>query len=205
MILLRKPFTLFDVDVLGLLGLLGLGAVAGWLVVQTAAVQTGLRELQARLRNAEPQRRQQLQKLESLQQELDALRAEVAARQAEAPGADAVAGFVGQIAHLAADTGLDLQNVTPGPIAEENGRLHCDVQVVGRGGSLDFVRFLFQLAARNPYQTLRTFTINRPAGPEPPICQITWTLRLYMVAPPKPLAGEPPPGPEQTGRKAGSA
>lgn len=189
MILIRRPVTLFDVDLIGVLGLLGLGAAAGWLILQTSSASALLRQDQARLKNADPLRRAQLQTLNTLQQEIELLRANVAKRQAHAPGPASVSGLVGQIARAAHSAGLELLNVTPGPLVTQDGQLLCDIQVAGRGSSLSFLQFLFDMADSNPYQTLQAFSISRPVTPDGPACQINWTLRLHMLPPASP---EPP-------------
>jgi hypothetical protein len=56
-----------------------------------------------------------------------------------------------------------------------------DVSFSGRGRSLDFARLLDQLARENPYFSLQEFSIKASPHPADPECDLSWTLRLYML------------------------
>ncbi|MBW7905752.1 MAG: type 4a pilus biogenesis protein PilO [Phycisphaerae bacterium] len=184
MILMRRPLLVFDVDAVGLAGALLLGGLAAWVAAEPLVHHApAMRQAQAELQRAEPTRRRLAQQLQDTHEDVERLRRAVEALEAETPKADAVAGFVQQIARTAAAHRLELLNVTPGPIqAEGQRRLACDIVVDGRGHSLDFVAFLDDLARTNPYHALHAFSISRAVTPDSAACRLQWTLRLYMLA-----------------------
>jgi hypothetical protein len=82
---------------------------------------------------------------------------------------------------LAKDAELELINVAPRPAVAEGAYLVSDIEVTSRGRSHDFIRFLDQLALGNPYQALRSCSITHLASSDRTTCDLTWTVRLYVL------------------------
>lgn len=190
MIITRRPWTLFDVDVLGAAVVLLMGVAAWWsvwrpwrqtwadyraAVVSRAAVTAKLEEEQLALREFE--------------QNLAPLQDTIAAQFMRIPAVSSFSSLLRQLTDVAHEVHLELLSVEPQPMAAQGTYLVSDIQVGARGRSGDFVRFLDRLAQENPYQTLRLCSIQRPATAETPNCNLTWTIRMYLLASPEARAG----------------
>jgi Tfp pilus assembly protein PilO len=181
-IITRKPWTIYDVDLLGAATVIALAAAAWWLAVmpwqQTWARS---RELAAQHAALQAGLRGDVTELERFQQQLKQLENTVTAQAAEVPRADSVSDLLRRMTDLAKDAELELINVAPRPATAQGAYLVSDIEVTGRGRSHDFIRFLDQLAQGNPYQALRACSITRPASGERSTCELVWTIRLYVL------------------------
>jgi Tfp pilus assembly protein PilO len=181
-IIARKPWTIYDVDVLGAGGVLLLAAAAWWLAITPwQKTWAHSRELATQRTNLQAGLREDVAELEHFQRQLTQLEGVVAAQTAEVPRADSVSDLLRRMTDLAKDAELELINVAPRPATAEGAYLVSDIEVTGRGRSHDFIRFLDQLALGNPYQALRSCSITHPAGGDRTTCDLTWTVRLYVL------------------------
>ncbi len=182
MIISRRPWILFDVDVLGAAVVLLLGVAAWWSVLRPwqqtwadyraavtsrAVVTAKLEEEQLALREFELN--------------LAPLQDTIAAQFKQIPAVDAFSNLLRQLTDVAHEARLELLSVEPQPMLAQGTYLISDIQVGARGRSPDFVRFLDRLAQENPYQTLRLCSIQRPAASEMPTCNLNWTIRMYLL------------------------
>jgi Tfp pilus assembly protein PilO len=175
---------IYDVDVLGAAGLLALG-VAAWLLVILPWQRTwqGSDSQRARQGTAETQLQDALAELNAFEQQLQRLEGLVAGQADRVPHTDALPDLLRQISELAQSARLELLNVVPRPAVASGPYWLSDIQIGARGESRDFIRFLDQLARLNPYQTLRAATVTRPPAAGPAACDLSWTLRLYLLSP----------------------
>ena len=182
MIVCRKPFTIFDVDVIGVAALVVLALAACFgVLVPASANATEYRALSARLVAADGRLEQTNQQLRRINSEIAALESGVAERTRAAPGADAPTPFLQRVAALAEQWNVQLVQVLPQPTRAADGYLFTDVRFSGRGTSLSFAGLLDQLARENPYHALQDFAITRSADPGDTRCALSWTLRLHML------------------------
>ncbi|MCK4340090.1 MAG: type 4a pilus biogenesis protein PilO [Phycisphaerae bacterium] len=182
MIVCKKPWTLYDVDLIGMVGLAVLGLAAWWLILAPwQETWNEYRELAAARSVAQAGLQQDLLELERFEPGLVELEHVLAAEFREVPRAEAFSRLLRQMTSVAEEANLELLNVVPQPAVTKGAYRVSDVQVDGRGRSRDFIRFLDRLALENPYQSLRTCSISRRAtGPEP-TCNLAWTIRLYLL------------------------
>lgn len=203
MIVCRKPWTLFDFDLLGGAGLVVLGLAAWWAVLAPwRQMWSDYRRLVAARSDAGNRLRQQVTELERFEQGLAQLEEVVASETAHVPRLDGFSQLLQGMTAAAADSQLELLNVSPQPAAASGAYLVSDVQLGGRGGSRDFIRFLDRLARENPYQALQTCSITRPSQNAQATCDLTWTIRLYLLPTEKGVGSLlPPGGPEGASHK----
>jgi hypothetical protein len=182
MILCQRPFTIYHVDVLGALGLLAI-ALAGWWLAIVPWRQTcsNYRELGRRRAGLEAELQTQAQSLERTQRDLTWLEGVIAAQAVEVPRPDSVPNVLREMTELAQDSKIDLLSLMPQPAAPEGVYVVSDIQATGRGHSRSFIRFLDRLAQRNPFQALTHCSLRRGAGAADESCELSWTLRLYML------------------------
>jgi Tfp pilus assembly protein PilO len=208
MIVCRKPWTLYDVDLLGATGVVVL-AVAAWFVVLAPwrSMWGEYRTLVAARTAAEANLRREVTDLEHFETGLAQLEDVVASEAANVPRAEAFARLLRSLTDAAVEAQLELLNVSPLPTTISGAYLVSDIKLGGRGRSQDFIRFLDRLARENPYQYLQTCSImaQKPAladshsplgqapGPTPQssisspqsggsaACDLNWTVRLYLL------------------------
>jgi Tfp pilus assembly protein PilO len=194
-ILIRRPCLVFDVDLIGAGGILVFIAAIGWLLIdpRLGNAQT-IHDIHRELALSEPQRRDLVQELQATYEDIASLRKAVAAHEGQAPHSNAVPQFISEVMAVAAADRIKILTISPGQIQTQPEYLYCDILVDAEGGSVDFIAFLTALAARNPHQSLHSFSLTRAPGPGPGPCRLNCTLRLYMLpdAGQKPAAGEKP-------------
>lgn len=182
MIIARKPWVLYDVDLLGAGTVIALALAACWLTVMPwQRTWARSRELATQHATLQAGLRDDVAELERFEQQLKQLEGVVNTQAAEVPRADSVSDLLRRITDLAKDAELELINVAPRPATVEGAYLVSDIEVTARGRSHDFIRFLDQLAMGNPYQALRSCSITRPASSGRPTCELVWTIRLYVL------------------------
>jgi Tfp pilus assembly protein PilO len=178
----RKPLVLYDVDVLGLAGTLLLVMAAWWCVARPwRDTWQRYRTLAARHTTVRKALQADVQEMQRFSAELTDTRGAVAAQVARAPRASALSQLLQEMADTAKEAQLELLTVTPQPAGKENEYTITDIQVVGRGRSAEFMRFLDRFAQRNPYQSLQQCAISRPPSTTQPACELSWSVRLYML------------------------
>ena len=182
MIVCRKPVVLYDVDIIAgsILLVIALASYFG-VIVPASANATGYRELAAKIEAANGDVSSASTKLSAIHAQIEQLRAGVARQSEAAPKADALTPFLGRIPDLADECGLTLVQVVPRPVKRNEGYLSDDIFFTAKGGSLGFARLLNRLACEHPYFTLEDYSIKRMSGRGQQLCEITWTLRLYML------------------------
>jgi hypothetical protein len=194
MIICRRPFKLYDVDLIGIaaLAVVGLAACFG-VILPASADATECRILSDRIAAADGETETTNGRLRQVNAEIGVLQSGVAERVRTAPKADALTPFLQRVANLAEYCDVQITEVLPHPVRKVDGCLIGDVWFAGRGASLDFIRLLDELAREAPYNALRDFSIAQAGGPDDARCRLSWTLRLHMLeeAPPGPAAGTP--------------
>jgi hypothetical protein len=183
LIVCHKPVRLYDVDLTGLAIIAALGALAWWFVV--APWQTtwhAYHELAARHAATQAGLENDLAELGRFEQGLAELRRTIVS-ETEAVPSDASTSrrLLRNMTDIARDAGIEILSVAPKPSAYEGDYLVTDIQVMGRGRSMDFIRFLDQLAGANPYQSLQSCSISRATGSSDAECRLSWSVRLYLL------------------------
>ncbi len=182
MIVARRPCTLYDVDVIGAAVLAVIALAAAFGVVLPAGVHaTEYRDLSASIVAANATADQTGERLRGVNREMEALQEGVAGHMLAAPKPGALTPFLQRVASLANRCDLRIMQVLPRPVQPADGYLTCDVAFTGRGRSLDFARLIHELSWDNPYFSLREFSIKAPRNDLQPACELTWTLRFYML------------------------
>lgn len=182
MIVCRKPWTLYDVDLAGIGGAAVL-LLAGWWLV-AAPWQALWREFHtfAAARTAEQAGlRADLVGLTEFEQSVTDLERVVLTQEGAVPTADTISQQLQKLTDLAAATDVELLSVTPQPVAAAGEYVVSDVQIGGKGRSHDFIRLLDRLAQENPYQSLRNCVISHSSPPDQAACELNWTMRMYLL------------------------
>jgi Tfp pilus assembly protein PilO len=188
MILVRRPVTLYDVDALGLAAALAM-LLSGWLLV-LSPWQRMWDEYQALVRahhRVERELGQDAVELQRAQERLTRLEQIAAAPSTTLPDGSAAPRLLEEIATLARASGLELRSMVPRPPELHGPHLVQDIDLEGRGASIDFLAFLRRLAQANPCQSLEDCTIKRMAIETNPECALRWTLRLFLRPPDSPV------------------
>jgi hypothetical protein len=193
MIVARKPCTLYDVDVIGvtILTVIALAACFG-VILPTGSNASAYRDVSARIVSANAVGDETGERLRNVMREIKMLQAGVAEHLDAAPKPGALTPFLQRVASLAVQCELRLAQVLPQPMKQADGYLTCDVSFSGQGRCLAFARLLDELSADNPYFSLQDFSIKASRNAAQPVCELSWTLRLYMLedeAPPVQPAG----------------
>lgn len=183
MIVCRKPCTIYDVDVIGIVALLIIGAAAGVGVIGPAdANASERRDVTAMIATANVKSEETNSRLRSLNTEIKTLYAGVTQHAELAPRPGALTPLLHRVANLADQCDLQITQVLPQATQEVDGYLQADVWMSARGYSLGFLRLLDQLSRENPYCALRCFSIKRVGNSADERCQLSWTIRLHMLA-----------------------
>ncbi|GAF79456.1 unnamed protein product, partial [marine sediment metagenome] len=140
MIVCQKPFTIYDVDVIGVTALVVIG-MAAWfgLVVPAGADASECRGLSATIAQADTRTEQTAARLREVSAQIERLQAGVTQQTRVAPKSGALTPFVQRVASLAEECDLQIARVLPQPVQTAHGYLIGDVRFSGQGTSLDFV------------------------------------------------------------------
>lgn len=182
MIVCGKPCVVYDVDVIGFAAIAAIGLAACYGVVLPAtagASQYGV--LTAQIASAKARTQETNDRLCEANTAIATLEKGVAERTRAAPKPGALTAFMRRVASLAQEFGLQIEQVVPQPAQRAAGYRFAGVHYVARGTSLDFARFLDQLARETPYFVLREFSLRATESGTASGCRIDWTLRLYML------------------------
>jgi Tfp pilus assembly protein PilO len=184
-IVCRKPWTLYDFDLLGLAGLVVVGLATWWAVLAPwRHMWNEYRRLSAARDTTARALQEEAAALADCEQNLGQLEGAIAAEANDVPHSAAYARLLKRMTDAALDAQLELLNVSPQPIVQRGPYLVSDVKLGGRGRSQDFIRFLDRLAQENPCQALQACSVTRnaaPAGPLAPVCELSWTVRFYLL------------------------
>lgn len=182
MIVCRRPCTLYDVDLIGLAALAAIGAAAWFFVVAPwGDTWTRYRELAARRTAVETQLQRDLDDLQRFEADLARIQRAGADQAGRAPTAASVSQLLRQVTDLAQVAGLELLSVAPQAMQRDGPYLVHEIQLAGRGRSRDFFLYLDRLAREIPYQSLQNCSISRAATSAEPICDLAWSIRLYLL------------------------
>lgn len=182
MIISRRPIPIFDVDLVGAATIAAVVAAGWWLVLQPlqqtwsdyGAVALEHRTVQEALQG-------EIAALEEFRRRVTQYEEVVADHADAVPNAGTVSDLLQEITDLAEASNLEVFTVRPARGTRQGAFTVSDVEVGGRGSSRNFVRFLDELAQRNPYQTLMRCTIRRLPESEGDACDLRWTTRLYLL------------------------
>jgi hypothetical protein len=182
MIICKKPCTIYDVDVIGI-ALLVVIAIAAWfgVVVPATADATESRTLSARTAEAIKKTEGTDTRLGSVRAQIRSLQNGVDAQIRSAPHPGSLTTFLQRVASIAEECGIEIVRMLPRPTQRTDGHLVGELQLSGRGLSLNFVRLLDRMARELPYHSLQDFTIKQPTAATDPRCTLEWTLRLHML------------------------
>ena len=191
MIISRKLCTIYDVDVIGIAALILIALAAAFAVFVPARASAGQRRaLATKIAAANTTAEQVNSRLRTVNAEIGLLQSGVAVRAETAPKPGALTPFLQRVAQLAEQYDLQITQVLPQPTQAAAGYLFTDVELSAHGSTRGFLRLLDQLARENPYCSLQHFSIKHLQTPGEQRCQLSWTLRLHMLAPaPHTLAG----------------
>jgi len=182
MIVCKKPCTIYDVDVIGVVALIAVGVAACLgVVIPATADASEFRALSAKIAQANSKTEQTGVRLSKVDLQIEELQRGVDEQTRLAPKPGALSPFLQRVASVAEGCNLRIHRVLPQPGQRADGYAIGDIRFSGAGSSLDFVRLLDQLARDNPYYALRDFSIRRSADSTDPGCALSWTLRLYML------------------------
>lgn len=133
MIVARKPWLLYDVDVIGILGALVLSVAAGWFVfARWQQTWTDYRELAAERSTAQSELQTELHKLEQYESGLAQLRHAVQSQTHRVPSVGALSSLLREMTDIARDVNLEVLSVTPQPLLSEGPYLVSDIPMGGR-------------------------------------------------------------------------
>jgi hypothetical protein len=182
MIVCRRPIRLFDVDVAGILALAATTAALVWLLCGPwTQTWRGYRAGARARADIERRLHSEIVALEEFEENLTQLESDIASLSDEVPHADSLSRLLSEVTDIARDANLRLLSVAPQAGRAVGAYTVVDVEIGATGRSHDFIRFLDQLARRNPYQSLPRCTIEHAAKNDDPRCRIDWTIRLYLL------------------------
>jgi hypothetical protein len=182
MIVCKKPWTIYDVDLAGLSALTVLGLLTYFVVILPVRRHwDSYRDLSAQQQSSETVLRQTGNQLRRVEADVARLKAAIVSLAEQAPQPSSLPQFLSRTTILAEGMQLEVFQVIPHTIQTVDGCPVADIEMSGRGYSLDFIRFLDMLARENPYQSLRRFSITRLEQPEGGLCDLSWTVRLHML------------------------
>jgi hypothetical protein len=181
-IVCRKPWTVYDVDVAGLVGLAVLAAASWWLAV-APWLQTwhGFRELARKQAAVSQCVLDDIVESDRREGELEGLGRVVSNELAQVPAAGALTEQLQRMTELARACDVELLSVTPQPPSREGPYWVSDIRVTGRGSCRNFIRLLDRLAGENPYASLRACSVARPPLSREASGELAWTVRLYLL------------------------
>lgn len=193
MIVCRKPCTIYDVDVIGIAALVVIALAACFgVIVPASANATEYRALSATIAAVKANAEQTNRQLRKVNGEIGLLRSGVAERTRAAPKPGALTPFLQRVASLAEECDLQIEQVLPQPVRQAGNYLVGEVHFSGRGTALNFAWLLEQLGRENRYHALQEFSITQANDPSDGRCNLSWTLRLYMLGGESEQAGETP-------------
>jgi hypothetical protein len=180
MILTRRPFVVYDVDLIGLCAGLALVVIACTAIVRPALASTenGRRlgvvatQRQALLTAAEHQLLAAIADVERLKQAIERRRGEV-------PTSSSGESFLATLAQLGQRTEVLLSQVSPGAAKAIQGRRAVDITISASGSSRNLLAFMGELRRSDAYHVLLDYSITRNADAKQ-ACQLHCTIRRFV-------------------------
>jgi Tfp pilus assembly protein PilO len=179
MILCHKP-KIFDVDLYGLIAVLGL-CIAAWLLLVNplqTKIQQQTEEQQKNLQDTEQSRVVLVQKRQSVQglEELSAHLKQAAGVLEENRGIPEV---IARIGDLARNTSIRLDNVQPGSRQKDEFYQKTTLELKMYGSFPDTYAFLVQMAEQLPFVRVDSLMLNKQDDGELSRCAIDLTLDIF--------------------------
>lgn len=173
MIVLRRPLTIFDVDVIGVAVLLAL-AVTAYVVCVRPQRQDARRlaQVRAELAQARLSLQHQRDQLRAVQDQTRRLATALGRHQPPEAVPRTLAEHVTRVLAAAGACGLEVEDFSPTASASAGGGL----TLRGTGSSEDLLRFLQACARREPYHAVEELDIR---GGSDGRCQFRCTLRFF--------------------------
>lgn len=183
MIVARRPVLLFDVDVLGLVGV-GVLLIAGWMTVLQPWQSTwrSFRSLVTQHQDTAQALEAEIANLKRVEQELERLQQVAQQESAEVLQEASLGNLLREVTRVAEETGITLHSVAPQSAQQQGAYLAMDILITGQGRSHDFIRFLDRVGCDNPCQSLEACSIAHLASEAAgETCRLKWTMRVYML------------------------
>ncbi len=120
-------------------------------------------------------------RLTMLSDETRRLREVVAVELSNAPSAANLNTILGAVLEHAAAVGLEIKSVLPRPAEVVDEYLATDVHIEARGDMRTLISFLDVLARRQPYHSIREYSLVRQGDDESQTPSISLVLRLYLL------------------------
>lgn len=178
MIVLRRPFIVYDLD------LVGAGVCAALLGAIWAIVQPVLGDADAQSRSqsalaaVQAEQRAVVDALPGLQARSREIEAALAQELSSIATVSDLPAALASIARHAASRGLELKALAPQLGASEPGLRSFEIQIAAEGPALECVGLLSDLIADYPWTTVREFAIQSgDAGGCTLVCKVRWLAR----------------------------
>lgn len=182
MIVARKPWMIYDVDLIGAIIALALAVGGVWFVgMHWQQTWADYRVVAAARNTAQSKLHEDVVKLEQFETGLAEFAQTVDEYEGRVPRGESLSTLLHQMTDVAKGAELEILSVTPQPSTEEGPYVVTDVRVGARGRSHDFIRFLDRLAEVNSCQSLVLCSITRPVSSIEPTCDFAWTMRFYLL------------------------
>lgn len=182
MIVARRPFLLYDVDLIAIGVLVGIvAAFFATVYAPLRASDRSHRTLAGELALSEERARLLERRLADARDDNARLASAVAGAREQAPGSTALTGFVDLLTSRAADCGIDVTQVRPEGATPRDGLLVGRITVVGRGRGSDFMNLLQILARENRYHSVADVSVTRAVGDRDDLCALSWSHFVHML------------------------
>ncbi len=184
MILLRKPFPIFDVDLIGAV-MVGIVAIIAYLTIYVPARSVGQvdQQLAIAVQTTQAAIARSSDRLDRALAEKRDLTRKVEDRERNLPKASEASEFPRQIATAAEANGVKVQQLAPHPLRNTEQGTVFDVQVVARSGLAQFIGMLDELRRKCPHMQVREFSVARGSDTVDTGSTLSLTLRIYLAPP----------------------
>lgn len=183
MIVLRRPWVLYDVDVVGAAVAALLIALGCWQIpARWSALARQYRSLSDACRLSETRLAAEAPALAEAQHDIEEFAAAVALRDASFPRTAALGSIVNDLTGDVRRAGLELISVSPQPPKQVGIYDQCEIPFSARGSAVDFARFLDEVGQRFACAELTACAITRASKSGDATCSINWALRLTLLS-----------------------
>lgn len=181
MILLRRPFPIFDVDLIGIV-MIGIVAIIAYLTIYVPARAVGQvdQQLAVAVQTTQAAITRSSDRLDRARAEQHDLSRKVESRERNLPKAGETSDFPRHIATAAEENGVTVQQLAPNPPRNTEQGMVFDIQVVARGGLAQFIGMLDDLRRKCPHMQVRDFSIAHGPDAAEPASTLSLTLRIYL-------------------------
>lgn len=190
MIVTRRPFSIFDVDLVGAVMLGVLGVIAyGTVLRPILDGQQLTRQLSGAVSATEGAIARSATRLDKYQDDVRGLSGRVERRMKDAPTERDAGVFPQQISAAAERNGVVMLQMTPAtPKMCDRGRV-ADVHTVARGGLAAVIGMLDDLRLVCPHMQVHEVGISQGQTGDDPHCTFALTMRMYIL--PESAGGKP--------------